>query len=169
MKHTHIKATLILFLAFWTTVSLAKGIGSQRQLWEQRSDAEKRGFLLGLCEGLKHYASNPLVENVFCSDFRGPGKVAPRFCGALHDAKGKKALQFFDQFYKDADHSDVPNVYAIAAFNDQACGENKSEQAIKNSQAIGKCHRQLYQLVDENQEESVIAAKKAECVKVRGK
>lgn len=120
-------------------------VGSSAELWFQRSIVEKAAYLEGLCEG---YQSD-LRSNL------GAPKCKPsptldkanksRFCSAMWNPSddSNPGIKYFDTFYGDQAHSDLPAWAAIASYNDKVCGENAITSNLSKFQKHLKCGRDL--------------------------
>lgn len=168
-----IEFSAVLILSSFTNFSLAndfrKNIGSAAQLWKQRTTESKQGYLQGVCEGLQYMPGSDIGDS-FCESADQIQKkidlrrdLAYKFCMAVYDRQ--RGIKYFDHFYSQAKHSDVPSWAAVASFNDKACGTDTVSKQIPKIQASGKCHREMANMA--GMEKEVFAAKQAVCDRYR--
>ncbi|WP_133155388.1 hypothetical protein [Hydrogenophaga pseudoflava] len=119
-------------------------LGSEAQIWNQRSQVEKHAYLEGLCQGLSATRDLNYLSQQTCSDPSSTpiGKVRLRICGVFYGTP-EKATRYVDDFYKDKHHSDIPNWAALGAYNDRICEESNVQPRLAKLQEKMKCLRVL--------------------------
>jgi hypothetical protein len=122
-------------------------IGSSSEFWNARS--LDSNYLEGLCDGLGSNAQFMLGE-LSCSDalpVKGRSRKY-RFCG-VRVGDPEQATNYFNEFYRSSEHSDLAPWMAVAAFNDKVCGENIITSRMSKIQAQSKCNRKAANMYEE--------------------
>jgi hypothetical protein len=163
-SNIRVAALLILMLPISAT---AQGIGSQAELWVQRSPTEKAVFLQGFCEGARASDSMKLGD-ITCGPIEQIKKGTKaedyfRLCGMAAGDDNRAATTYLDSFYRDKNHSDVPLWAAVATYNDRKCRENNVQGRLPTLQGRSKCLRLLIGMVQSGVSKPVIEKQKAEC------
>ena len=119
--------------------------GSAAELWAQRTQQNKLGYIEGLCNGFRASQTLMHLSRSTCDGNDLPLPVAGKkikwaFCGD-YSADERKAISYFDAFYSESSHSDIPHWAAIGAYNDKACGESHTLMMLPKLQARQKCYR----------------------------
>lgn len=121
-------------------------VGSEAEIWLQRSKQDKVGYLEGLCTGfaagqsnLSHSVCAGALPSMDLSDGKGN---TPRLCGLVNGFGLEKAIAHMDSFYRQRHHTDLPIWAAVASYNDKACGEQTAPNAVlTRMQKRGECFR----------------------------
>lgn len=120
-------------------------VGSKAELWLQRSIVDKTAYLEGLCEGYGSDLRSSLGA-LYCKPSATYDKTnKSRFCSAMWvlSDDSNPGIRYFDTFYRDRGHSDLPAWAAVASYNDKACGENTISSNLGKFQKHLKCLRDL--------------------------
>ena len=161
-------AVIVLMIISSSKIVLAQSIGSQSQIWLQKSSVEKTAYLEGFCHGLSVFGGTPtynkMGEQICTRDSKS--KSVFRFCGKVWDDDAKPAIQYLDIFYRDKNHSDVPMWAIVADHNDQTCNENTVKGRLPSIQASALCSRQLLNMHGTGVSKPVIDKQREECDKL---
>ncbi len=161
-------AIIVLMITSSSQIVLAQSIGSQSQLWLQKSSVEKTAYLEGFCEGLSAFGAHPTYNKMgeqTCTD-DSKSKLIFRFCGKVWSDDAKPAIQYLDIFYRDKNHSDVPMWATVADHNDQSCNEHTVKVRLPSIQARALCGRQLVNMTGAGVSKAVIDRQQEECDKL---
>lgn len=158
--------SVILVVCSGATSAKESRFGSDAELWSQRSRIEKVAYLYGICQGLNAVPEAKAAE-LPCKPLAPAGKDAGpviwKFCGALVSSD-IAAVQIFDHFYQDKNHSDIPPWMVVVSYDDKMCGNSQVKKVLNRVQEKRKCLRQLLNLTDTPGQTE--AARQAACAKL---
>ena len=168
-KAVNTTAIIVLMIASSSQDVLAQSIGSQSEIWLQKSSVEKTAYLEGFCDGVSAFGGTPAYNNMgehTCTPVAGKGQLIFRFCGKVWSDDAKSAIQYLDNFYRDKNHSDLPMWVTVVDHNDQSCNEHTVRGRLPSMQARFLCGRQLVNMIGAGVSQSVIDRQKEECDKL---
>ena len=162
-----LKVLGIALLMIYSSGILAR-VGSQAELWGQRTSVEKAAYLQGFCEGVAVFsiAAKSNLDDIFCINPAEFGKsTAQRFCGLVWSENQNSARRYLDEFYRAKNHSDIPLWAAVMAYNDKACKENTVRGKLEGMQKRFLCSRQYGNMMEAGVSAPVLQKQKEECDK----
>jgi hypothetical protein len=147
----------------------ATELASEADRWVQRTQAEKAGYIDGLCDAYKD-VPKAVIGELFCKPLSSKGKQISRFCSARWAfsrnrsvADPSPGIRMFDGFYADKKHSDLPTWTVLTSYNDNACEENQVLARLPRMQEKLLCLRQLSSMRLNYFPPKAIAAQEAVC------